>query len=128
MKTPEESIVDRLPILDQHEMRTALCEQNIQWARELMASPRGKVHTLNQGVYLQRVSDDSVRCVGIVDHRQALDFIASMRATLASSTPMAAIMAWLGTRRSIIRSARVLSLPFVLLRARARPLLLSSSR
>ena len=82
-KTSEESIVDRLPILDQHEMRTALSEHNIHWARELMASPRGKIHLLNHGVYLQRVSDESVRCVGIVDHRQALDLIASMRATLA---------------------------------------------
>ena len=77
------SITDRLPSLSEKETRIALLEDNLEWARQLLASLLGKVHQSN-GVYLQRVSESEVRCVGLVDHYHAWESLSSMKATLSA--------------------------------------------
>ena len=77
------SITDRLPNLSEKETRIALLEDNLEWARQLLASLLGKVHQSN-GVYLQRVSESEVRCVGLVDHYHAWESLSSMKATLSA--------------------------------------------
>ena len=77
------SITDRLPSLSEKETRIALLEDNLEWARQLLASLIGKVHQSN-GVYLQRVSESEVRCVGLVDHYHAWESLSSMKATLSA--------------------------------------------
>ena len=75
------TIADRLPKLSERETRFAVCEDNLEWARQLLASLLGKVHQSN-GIYLQRVSESQVRCVGLVDHYHAWETLSSMQATL----------------------------------------------
>jgi len=77
------TIADRLPKLSEKETRTALLEDNLEWARELLTSLLGKVHQSN-GVYLQRVSESEVRIVGLVDHYHAWETLSSMKATLSA--------------------------------------------
>ena len=77
------SITDRLPSLSEKETRIAHLEDNLEWARQLLASLLGKVHQSN-GVYLQRVSESEVRCVGLVDHYHAWESLSSMKATLSA--------------------------------------------
>ena len=76
-------LAERLPKLSVKETRIALLEDNLEWARQLLASLLGKVHQSN-GVYLQRVSDSEVRCVGLVDHYHAWESLSSMNATLSA--------------------------------------------
>ena len=78
------TVAERLPKLSEKETRIALSENNIEWVKEFMETYlQGKIH-LNNGVYLQRISIETVRCVGIVDHPQAFELLSSMNATFCS--------------------------------------------
>ena len=59
-----------LPELDEVDVTAALSHQNLSWAHGFMNEYRvGQTQWLSSiGVHIQKVTEDTVRCVAVVDH------------------------------------------------------------
>ena len=59
-----------LPELEEVDVATALSHQNLSWAHGFMNAYRvGQTQWLGSiGVHIQKVTEDTVRCVAVVDH------------------------------------------------------------
>ena len=59
-----------LPELDEVDVTAALSHQNLSWAHGFMNAYRvGQTQWLGSiGVHIQKVTEDTVRCVAVVDH------------------------------------------------------------
>lgn len=64
------SVETRLPALDEDEEANATSEENLRWVREWMENVDvGRVRILgNQGITLQKVNDEAVRCLAVEDY------------------------------------------------------------
>ena len=64
------SVETRLPALDEDEEAIATSEENLRWVREWMENVDvGRVRILgNQGITLQKVNDEAVRCLAVEDY------------------------------------------------------------
>ena len=64
------SVEMRLPALDEDDKAIATSEENLRWVREWMENiDDGRVRILeNQGVTLQKVNDEVVRCLAVEDY------------------------------------------------------------
>ena len=81
----EESIIlaDRLPVLDEEQMRRTQEATPKAWAYRYMSAGIGYVWTHEDlGVSLQIISDDTMRLLTVIDHPYCLLMAASMLATL----------------------------------------------
>ena len=81
----EESIIlaDRLPVLDEEQMRRTQEATPKAWAYRYMSAGIGYVWTHEDlGVSLQIISDDTMRLLTVIDHPYCLLMAASMVATL----------------------------------------------
>lgn len=59
-----------LPELDEVDVKAALSHENLSWAHGFMNAYRvGQTQWLGSiGVHIQKVTEDTVRCVAVVDH------------------------------------------------------------
>jgi len=59
-----------LPALDEVDVKAALSHENLSWAHGFMNAYRvGQTQWLGSiGVHIQKVTEDIVRCVAVVDH------------------------------------------------------------
>ena len=81
----EESIIlaDRLPVLDEEQLRRTQEATPKAWAYRYMSAGIGYVWTHEDlGVSLQIISDDTMRLLTVIDHPYCLLMAASMVATL----------------------------------------------
>ena len=81
----QESIIlaDRLPVLDEEQMRRTQEATPKAWAYRYMSAGIGYVWTHEDlGVSLQIISDDTMRLLTVIDHPYCLLMAASMLATL----------------------------------------------
>jgi hypothetical protein len=64
------SVEMRLPALDEDEEAIATSEENLQWVRGWMENiDDGRVRILkNQGITLQKINDEVVRCLAVEDY------------------------------------------------------------
>ena len=64
------NVTDRLPELDEVDAKNAVSHQQLSWAHGFMDNHKdGQIHFLKDcGVHLQKVTEDAVRCVAVVDH------------------------------------------------------------
>ena len=64
------SVETRLPPLDEDEEAIARSEENLQWIRGWMENVDvGRVRIIrNQGITLQKVNDEVVRCLAVEDY------------------------------------------------------------
>tara|TARA_B110000003_G_scaffold257639_1_gene276137 strand:- start:256 stop:642 length:387 start_codon:yes stop_codon:yes gene_type:complete len=60
-----------LPELDEVDVKAALSHENLSWTHGFMNAHKvGQMQWLDRiGVQIQKVTDDTVRCVAVVDHR-----------------------------------------------------------
>ena len=59
-----------LPELDEVDVEAALSHENLSWTHGFMSAHKvGQMQWLDSiGVQIQKVTDDTVRCVAVVDH------------------------------------------------------------
>ena len=77
------SLADRLPELDEEEMRRTQEATPRAWAYRNLSAGIGYVWThADLGVSLQVTSDDTMRLLTVIDHPYCLYIVASMAATL----------------------------------------------
>ena len=77
------SLADRLPELDEEQMRRTQEATPRAWAYSNLSAGVGYVWThADLGVSLQVTSDDTMRLLTVVDHPYCLFMVASMAATL----------------------------------------------
>ena len=64
------SVEMKLPSLDEDEKAIAASEENLQWVRGWMEDiDDGRVRILkNQGITLQKINDEVVRCLAVEDY------------------------------------------------------------
>jgi hypothetical protein len=76
MKSCRESVVDRLPRLSAEATLKAESEQSVAmiW-RMIGAYPPGEVYDVGEGVILQKISIDTLRCVRVFNHIRSLHLL-----------------------------------------------------
>jgi hypothetical protein len=64
------NVADRLPGLDEVDANNAVSHQQLSWAHGFMDNHKdGQMHHIKDcGVHLQRITEEAVRCVAIVNH------------------------------------------------------------
>jgi hypothetical protein len=77
-------VADRLPFPTDEDLEIALSERNLDWGREFMESSSLGEILLIQGIRLQTISNETVRCIGIVDHPQSWDLLLKLFATFCA--------------------------------------------
>ena len=74
-------VADRLPFPSDEDLEIALSEHNLAECREFMESYLlGKILPIG-GIYFQKISNEVVRCIGVVDHPVAWELLVRMYAT-----------------------------------------------
>ena len=77
------SLADRLPELDEEDIRRTQEATSRAWAYSNLSAGVGYVWThADQGVSLQVTSDDTMRLLTVIDHPYCLFMVAMMEATL----------------------------------------------
>jgi len=78
-------VADRLPFPTDEDLEIALSERNLDWCREFMeSSSLGEILIIQGGIRLQTISNETVRCIGIVDHPQSWDLLLKLYATFCA--------------------------------------------
>jgi len=83
----EDAVNHRLPNLDEETVQEMGDHEHRQWAHGWMAGHRdGQSHFFDKsGVFIQRVTEDVVRCTAIVDHPFCYASLAWMRASFEAA-------------------------------------------
>jgi hypothetical protein len=68
--TNEKPVAERLPNLDEEDVRSALSHQQLAWCHGFMDHYKdGQTFYMKEhGIHLQRVNETDARCIAIVDH------------------------------------------------------------
>ena len=76
-----------LPELEEVDVVAALSHQNLSWAHKFMDVYRvGQTFWLeDEGVHLQKVTEDAVRCVAVVDHGVSFAALMMMKMTFEAA-------------------------------------------
>ena len=77
-KEEKTTVADRLPELNEEDANNAVSHQQLSWAHGFMKNYNdGVTHFMKDvGVQLQKVTEDTVRCVAVVDHPYCLSSLA----------------------------------------------------
>ncbi|SVC40239.1 uncharacterized protein METZ01_LOCUS293093 [marine metagenome] len=64
------NVAGRLPELDEVDANNAVSHQQLSWAHGFMDNHKdGQMHFIKDcGVHLQKVTEEAVRCIAVVDH------------------------------------------------------------
>ena len=81
------TVADRLPSLGEAKIQRLSNHEYRQWAHGFMTKyVDGECNWFpNHGVNIQRVNEDTVRCVSVTDHSFCFDSLANMRVTFESA-------------------------------------------
>ena len=76
-----------LPELEEVDVVAALSHQNLSWAHKFMDVYRvGQTFWLeNEGIHLQKVTENAVRCVAVVDHGVSFAALMMMKMTFEAA-------------------------------------------
>ena len=85
-KTPLKVPLD-LPELDEVDVKAALSHENLSWAHGFMnAYEVGQMQWLNSiGVHIQKVTENTVRCVAVIDHGFSFAGLMMMKMTFEAA-------------------------------------------
>ena len=77
------TVKERMPELSQIDSEGAVTHTNLSWAHEFMNNHLdGQIHFMKSiGVSLQKVSENKVRCVAIVDHSYCFTGLSMLKLT-----------------------------------------------
>jgi hypothetical protein len=67
-ETASREVPRDLPELDEADVVAALSHQNLSWAHGFMDAYRTGETLWVEGVHIQKVTEDTVRCIAVVDH------------------------------------------------------------
>ena len=81
------TVADRLPSLGEERIQRLSNHEYRQWAHGFMVDHMdGQCNWFtNHGLNIQRVNEDTVRCVSVTDHSFSFDSLACMRVTFESA-------------------------------------------
>ena len=76
-----------LPELDEVDVEAALSHENLSWTHGFMSAHKvGQMQWLDSiGVQIQKVTDDTVRCVAVVDHGVSFAALMMMKMTFEAA-------------------------------------------
>ena len=69
-KEEKPTVADRLPELNEVDANNAVSHQQLSWVHGFMDNHKdGQMHFITDcGVHLQKVTEEAVRCIAVVDH------------------------------------------------------------
>jgi hypothetical protein len=69
-KEEKTTVADRLPELNEVDANNAVSHQQLSWVHGFMDNHKdGQMHFITDcGVHLQKVTEEAVRCIAVVDH------------------------------------------------------------